>query len=62
MRIGSQEWYEAHPDAPTPGEAEEDLAFEREARRRGWRPTRTTGSFAEALEQAWQNAQEANRD
>lgn len=64
MRIGSAEWYEAHPDAPTPGEAEEDLQFEREARRRGWNtePPPVTGKWAEALEQSRQNAMKASRE
>lgn len=29
MRIGSPEWYEAHPYAPTRAEAEEDAALAR---------------------------------
>lgn len=29
MRIGSQEWYDLHPNAPTRAEAEADLAASR---------------------------------
>ena len=62
MRIGSQAWYDAHPDAPSRVDLAEDAAFEREARARGYQPPPVTGAFADALAQAKENAKAASRE
>lgn len=47
MRTGSAEWYEAHPDAPTRAEAEEDAALDRR-----YPTTYVPGPLTDALDRA----------
>lgn len=64
MRIGSQDWYDMHPDAPTPGDLGDEREFERNAKRHGWNiePPPVTGEWARALERSRQNAMAASRE
>lgn len=62
MRIGSQDWYDVHPDAPDRVDLAEDAAFEREARLRGWTPPEVTGSWAAALAQAKANYMQSTQE
>lgn len=59
MRIGSAEWYEAHPDAPDAADLSEEREFELEAKRRGWNiePPPRPVKWADVIEWSRQNAE-----
>lgn len=64
MRIGSQDWYDMHPDAPTRAELADEAREDYEARRAGFDPDPPppSGDWAKALEQSRQNAMAASRE